>query len=105
MHARTHKPFANLGEFYGYYLGEHNNRICRRLHFCGTSCALLAALGFAIYGRWWLLPAGVVLAYGCAWIGHFFFEHNRPATFRHPLRSLACDFLMYRDMLTGRIAF
>ena len=103
MHARTHRSFANLHEFYGYYLGEHRDRTCRRLHLCGTTLAVLCAAGSAISGRWPLLLAGVLLGYGLAWIGHFFFERNSPATFRHPLRSLACDFLMFRDMLTGRI--
>ncbi|HZF14904.1 MAG TPA: DUF962 domain-containing protein [Steroidobacteraceae bacterium] len=104
MTARTRKSFANLREFYAFYLGEHGNRTCRRLHFCGTALAIAGAAGAAIAGRWWPIAAGILCAYALAWVGHFFFERNSPATFRYPLRSLACDFLLFRDMLTGRIA-
>jgi hypothetical protein len=105
MHDRSRRSFATLREFYDYYLGEHSNPICRRLHFCGTSLAIAGAVAAALSAVWWLLAAGFALAYGCAWVGHFFFERNSPATFRYPVRSLACDFLMFRDMLLGRIAF
>jgi len=96
---------ANFREFYPYYLAEHANPTCRRLHFVGSSLVigfLIAAL--VTLNPWWLL--GMPLAgYGFAWVGHFFFEHNRPATFKHPLWSLAGDWVMYRDILTGRIPF
>jgi hypothetical protein len=73
MHARTHKSFANLREFYEYYLGEHRNRTCRRLHFFGTATAILSAICAAIFGLGWLVPAGFVCAYGCAWAGRLAF--------------------------------
>ena len=50
-----------------------------------------------------LIPAGVVFAYGCAWVGHFKFEHNRPATFDYPVMSLTSDFKMYGHMLRGKL--
>lgn len=97
------REFHSFSEFYPYYLAEHSNRTCRRLHFVGTLALLLVALTAAVSGRpgllWWM----PVVGYGFAWIGHFFFEHNRPATFKHPFYSLAGDFVMFRDMLTGRI--
>lgn len=99
------RRFASFREFYPYYLGEHADPTCRRLHFVGTSLVLgCLLLAIVLRNPWWLL--GMPLAgYGFAWVGHFFFEHNRPATFKHPWYSLAGDWVMYRDMLTGRIRF
>jgi hypothetical protein len=97
--------FASFREFYPFYLSEHENRTCRRLHFIGTSLIILIAVCAAASGRYgllWLLP---LFGYGFAWVGHFYFEHNRPATFQHPLYSLLGDFVMYSDMWGGRIRF
>ena len=91
--------------FYVFYLGEHSNRTCRRLHFVGTSLVIGCVLAAVVTrDAWWLIGAPLC-GYGFAWIGHFFFEKNRPATFTHPLYSFWGDWVMYRDMLTGRIPF
>lgn len=97
--------FASFREFYPFYLGEHAHPVSRRLHFIG-SCGVLVLLAVAAWQRngWWLLAA-LVCGYGFAWVGHFFFEKNRPATFRHPLYSLLGDWVMFKDILTGRIRF
>lgn len=98
-------PFATFRDFYPFYLGEHSNRICRRLHFTGSCISLgLIAAAVVTLNPWWLLGA-LVSGYAFAWAGHFFFEHNRPATFRHPFYSFLGDWVMFRDMLTGRIPF
>jgi hypothetical protein len=99
------KTFASFAEFYPYYLGEHSNRTCRRLHFAGTSLVLVIAAGAVLTGAWWMLFFLPLAGYGFAWAGHFFFEKNRPATFRHPFYSLLGDFVMYKDILLGKIAF
>jgi hypothetical protein len=92
-------------EFYPLYLSEHSNRTCRRLHFVGTSAGLVCILEAIVsLNPWWLLP-GLVVGYAFAWVGHFFFEKNRPATFTHPLYSFAGDWAMWKDMLTGKIEF
>lgn len=95
--------FDSFSQFYPFYLGEHSNRICRRLHFVGTSL-VIATVVYALMSRHyvalWLVP---LFGYGFAWIGHFFFEKNRPATFKHPLYSLLGDFVMYKDVWTGAV--
>ena len=98
--------YSSFAEFYPYYLSEHSNRTCRRLHFVGSSLVLGVVLGVAIgsLSPWWLLSLPVI-GYGFAWVGHFFFEHNRPATFTYPLYSLIGDWVMFRDMLVGKIRF
>jgi hypothetical protein len=97
--------FESFAAFYPYYLSEHANRTCRRLHFIGTSIGLALALhALSTLNFWWLL-AGLVQGYAWAWIGHFFFEHNRPATFKHPLYSFAGDWVMWKDILVGKIRF
>ena len=97
------KPYASFREFYPHYLAEHGHRTSRRLHFIG-SLGVLAFVALAILqgdARW--LLAAPVCGYGFAWVGHFVFEKNRPATFRHPLWSLMGDWVMFKDILTGRI--
>lgn len=102
MIAMMARHFDSFREFYPFYLGEHRNPVSRRLHVFGT-LAMLAITALAVATRQWrLLPAGVVVGYACAWVGHFVFEKNRPATFRHPLYSLRGDFTMLRDVLLRR---
>src|SRR4249920_2864611 len=98
------QTFASFGDFYPFYLGEHSHPTCRRLHFFGSTGVLLI-VALAIVGIlspiWWL--AAPLCGYGFAWVGHFFFEKNKPATFSHPFYSFAGDWVMYKDMLTGKI--
>nr|WP_262924699.1 DUF962 domain-containing protein [Pseudomonas fluorescens] len=99
------KQFNSFAEFYPYYLSEHANSTCRRLHFIGTTLVIFILAMTIAKGAWLLLLALPLAGYSFAWIGHFFFEKNRPATFQHPLYSLLGDFVMYRDMILGRVAF
>lgn len=97
--------FASFREFYPFYLSEHANVICRRLHFVGSSLVLGCLVMLARSGELlWLLYA-LLCGYGFAWVGHFFFEKNRPATFQYPLYSFIADWVMYKDILIGRIHF
>ena len=105
MNPSTTTSYRTLDDFYPYYLGEHSNRTCRRLHFIGTSLGLALVI-YAIAARmWWLIPVAFVQGYAFAWIGHFFFEHNKPATFQYPWLSYLGDWRMWWQMLTGKIAF
>ena len=101
----TTKRFTSFREFYPYYLSEHQNVTCRRLHFIGSTLVLTLLILSLLTGQLmllWLLP---IAGYGFAWLGHFKFEHNKPATFHYPLYSLMGDWVMYKEILLGRIKF
>lgn len=97
--------FASFSEFYPHYLNEHRDQTCRRLHYAGSLLVVPVALYALITAKFALLLLLPVIGYGFAWLGHFLFEKNRPATFQYPLYSLAGDWVMLKDMLTGRIRF
>lgn len=97
--------FTSFREFYPYYLSEHADRTCRRLHFAGTTLVIGIVISSLVLGQATLLWLAPVAGYGFAWVGHYVFEKNRPATFKHPFYSLWGDFVMYKDMLTGKIPF
>jgi hypothetical protein len=94
---------SNFKEYYEYYLTLHQNKICRRLHAIGQ----LATLGFlftVLYTwTWYLLPLTPFVVYPFAWSGHYFFEKNTPAAFSNPLWAKMSDWVMLKDMITGRI--
>lgn len=95
--------FRTFREFYPFYLSEHRNPTCRRLHFAGSWCALGFLAASILTGNAWYLLGIPLSGYGFAWVGHFAFEHNRPATFTYPFYSLAGDWVMFWQILTGRI--
>jgi hypothetical protein len=101
--ARTTGRFASFSEFYPYYLQQHASRASRRLHVIGTLAAMLTAAAAVLSGRWAWLAAVPVAGYLPAWVGHLCFEHNSPATFRHPLYSLRGDLVMLGEVLTSRM--
>jgi len=95
--------FTNYQEFYHFYLSEHSVPTCRSLHYAGSSLVIIV-LSFSLvnqqYNLLWSLP---FIGYGFAWVGHFFFEHNKPATFKWPFWSLVSDWVMFFQFLTGRL--
>jgi hypothetical protein len=105
MNAVPQQQFTSFREFYPFYLNEHRNPTCRRLHFVGSTLALLCLVALAATGNPWWLLAGVFCGYGFAWVGHFFFEKNRPATFKYPLWSFMGDWVMYAQIWARRIPF
>ncbi|USR41495.1 DUF962 domain-containing protein [Ectopseudomonas hydrolytica] len=105
MTAQSKERYQSFAEFYPYYLQEHSNPTCRRLHYVG-SLLVLAILAYALLSQQWLwLLTLPLVGYGFAWVGHFVFEKNRPATFQYPLYSLMGDWVMLKDAFTGRIRF
>ncbi len=98
-------PFRTFREFYPFYLREHTNRTSRRLHFVGTSVALALLILTLAMRIWWIAGLALVEGYAFAWIGHFVFEHNRPATFKHPWFSLMGDWRLWWDVITRKTPF
>lgn len=97
------QEFRSFAEFYPFYLSQHGDRTCRRLHFAGL-CASLLVLAVVVATRsWGWLISVPLIGYGLGWTGHLFFEHNRPATFKYPLYSFLGDFAMARDIVRGKV--
>lgn len=91
-------------KFYDFYLNEHQNMACRRLHFAGSSFGLLGLAKSVKNRSAKPLLKGIAAGYACAWVGHFFFEKNKPATFKYPLQSFAGDIRMFTDVLRGNLS-
>jgi hypothetical protein len=95
--------YTSFGEFYPFYLGEHSDPRTRACHYLGTSAGIAVLAGALLLGEPLLAVAAPVVGYAGPWFGHFAFEINRPATFRHPLWSLAGDYRMLLVAATGRL--
>lgn len=91
-------------DFYDFYLDEHQNMACRRLHFAGSSLGLLGLVKSVKDRSPTPLLQGIAAGYACAWVGHFFFEKNKPATFKYPLQSFVSDIHMYSDVIRGNLS-
>ncbi len=94
--------FNNIKEFYPYYLTQHRDTVSRALHAVGTGLVIGLFATMLATQLWWLFFLLPIVGYGFSWTGHFFFEKNKPAAFKKPLWSLACDFIMFWDVITGR---
>lgn len=99
----TERRFTSFAEFWPHYLSEHSKPVTRVLHYLGTLIAIGLLIALIATGRWWLFPLAFLPGYAFAWVGHFFFEKNRPATFTYPLWSFMGDWKMLALMLTGRL--
>jgi hypothetical protein len=99
------QKYSRFTDFYPFYLGEHKNTTCRRLHFVGTSLSLAMLVTATVTLNPWWLPAALLCGYGFAWVGHFGFEKNKPASFKQPLFSFMGDWKMWFQILTGKIRF
>lgn len=104
--SRTHIPLPEgltYGEFFDYYLREHQKPTTRFIHYIGTIAGPLVMVTAIVSGLWWLIPISFIAGYGPAWISHFLVERNKPAAFKYPLWSLISDFRMLGLYLTGRL--
>ena len=94
------KKYNTFWEFYPFYLSQHQNSICRLLHFIGTTIIILLLVFYVKkINDLIFIP---IVGYGFAWVGHLIFEKNKPATFQYPLYSLMGDFVMFWDILTRK---
>ncbi|WP_412502771.1 Mpo1-like protein [Shewanella chilikensis] len=99
------QKYKSFAEFYPFYLSQHSDPVCRGLHYLGSILVLLLLLFSLLSGQFvWLLALPVV-GYGFAWMGHFGFEHNKPATFQYPVYSLMADWVMLAQFVSGKHRF
>ena len=99
----TQAEMKSFADFWPHYLAEHSHASTRRLHAAGTLASTGLAVALIASGRWRWLPVALATGYAAAWASHFFIEHNRPATFEHPLWSFAADYKMVALMLAGKM--
>lgn len=97
-------PIRNYHEFYRFYLTEHRNIMSRRLHVAGSSTGLLLLGVSLVKSKKRYLPLALLAGYACAWVGHFMFEKNKPASFKQPLYSFISDWRMFTDVVRGNLS-
>ena len=97
--------FRSFSQFYAFYLREHRHPVSRTLHYIGTWGSILCVVAFIATGDLPWLAGSAASGYAFAWLGHFWFERNKPATFRFPFYSLAGDFRMWWELNLGKLKF
>jgi hypothetical protein len=97
------KRITEYEEFWAFYVGEHRSPFNRFLHYVGTSSAVILLITTLATQIWWLLLLVPIIGYGHAWVGHFFVEGNKPASFAYPGWSFVSDFRMLKYGVTGRM--
>ncbi len=97
------KKYNSFKEFYPFYLAEHSNKICRLLHVVGSSLVILVLISSLVTQSYLMLLSLPIIGYGFAWVGHYFFEKNIPATFTYPLYSFIGDWVMWWQFFTGKL--
>jgi hypothetical protein len=95
--------YKNFKEFYPAYLMDHANPHSRKVHFLGFASFLIGiGVGYAT-GEWLVLFLGIALGYALSWVGHYYFEKNKPTTFGKPYWSMRAGRRMFLEMLIGRL--
>ena len=95
--------YKSFKDFYPYYISEHDHKYTKLMHFIGTSISIYFLIKFILSFNFLFILYALLAGYGFAWIGHFFIEHNKPATFKYPWWSQIGDHHMTWLMLTGRL--
>jgi hypothetical protein len=94
---------SNFANFWPEYVRAHSQPGTRAIHLAGTLAGWTLFIAAIALRRWWWVPVALLVSYALAWISHFFVEHNRPATFEHPLWSWRADQKMVALMLAGKM--
>jgi hypothetical protein len=97
------KEYQTLQDFWPFYLGEHSNDINRKFHFTGTFLGLILFILSLFKKKPLFIVYGFLIGYAFAWVGHFFVEKNKPATFKYPIKSFISDWKMFYFMLSGKL--
>jgi hypothetical protein len=97
------KHISSYAEFWDFYVQEHSQPLNRMLHFIGTATAILLLAFFIWRGVWFYFPLCLIIGYGFSWVGHFFVEKNKPASFQYPFWSFISDYKMMWFMLSGKM--
>ena len=92
-----------LKDYYKMYLTLHQNKNCIRLHFIGQWVTLISAFLIFYHWLWYLIPIIPFIIYPFAWSGHYLFEKNEPAAFKDPVNAKLSDWMMFWDILRGKI--
>lgn len=95
--------FKTFEEFWPFYLNEHSKPQNRLLHFIGSSLGIVFLITAVVTMKPLFILAALFVGYLFAWVGHFFIEKNRPATFKYPLWSFLGDWKMWYWTITGKI--
>ena len=97
-------PIKNYSEFYRFYLTEHRSMMSRRLHATGSSLGIYFFSKAIRQRKAKYFVYGLVSGYACAWVGHFVFEKNKPASFKQPFYSFISDWRMLADIVRGNLS-
>ena len=93
----------NIDEYYKYYLTLHKNKTCRLLHFLGQIATITYTVWVLLNWYWYLIPFIPFIVYPFAWSGHYLFEKNEPAAFKDPIKAKISDWMMFKDILLGKV--
>ena len=99
----SNTKFTSFKNFYPYYLSEHQSKINKILHIIGSLLGLTFLIVILYLQQYKYIPISLLFGYTFAWIGHFVFEKNKPATFKYPLYSFVGDWVMLKDIIIGKI--
>ena len=94
--------YKSFEDFYPYYISEHDHKYTKLMHFIGTSISIYFLIKFILSFNFLFILYALLSGYGFAWVGHFFMEKNKPATFKYPFYSLRGDYKRYVEILQGK---